>query len=147
MLLPAQPRVRVAPALLLATPRPVRSPADPRRRPSTLPSTHSSGRVRSPRSGMPQPVHNSPRRRPPRYNGDSLGSAGLPQIRPSAATMCFGAGSSGALRVPGPARRVCSSCADSLHARACSTPPVAWPTAGRSRLSVLCSAASLMMSP
>ena len=37
----------------------------------------------------------------------------LPQIRPNAATMCFGSGSSVTLQLLGPARRVCNSCAAS----------------------------------
>jgi hypothetical protein len=81
----------------------------------------------------------------PRYNGDGLCSAGLPQIRPSAATMCFSADSSDALRVPGLARRVCSACAASLHAGR--RPAESWSIRlCRDRL-MLCSAASLMMSP
>jgi hypothetical protein len=37
-----------------------------------------SARLRGLRSGVPQPVRNSPRRRPPRYNGDGLGSTPNP---------------------------------------------------------------------
>ena len=59
----------------------------------------------------------------------------------------FGAGSSGALRVPGPARRVCSSRATSLHAAR--RPAESWSIASvpRPPRALLCSAASLMMSP
>ena len=95
----------------VATPWPVRRPADPRGH------RHMVARVCTALAPVCRSLSATPLRRlPPRYNGDGLGTVGLPQIRPSAATMCFGTSSSDALRVPGPARRVCSSRATSLHA-------------------------------
>jgi len=66
----------------VATPWPVCSPADPRRRPSTWPVLRCAAAPRDPRSSVPQPVRNSPHRRPPRsYNGDGSGSIPIPAKR------------------------------------------------------------------
>jgi hypothetical protein len=118
----------------VTTPRPDRSPTDPCRRPSACPMLHCTVATRAIAHVC---VAFAPACR--NLSATPLDAAllatmetawALPQIRPSAAAMCLGIGSSSALQHPGPARCVCSSYAASLHVRACSMPLVAGPRAG-----------------
>ena len=123
---PRSPRV--------ATPWPVRRPADPRSH------QHMVARVCTALAPVCRSLSATPLRRlPPRYNGDGLGSDDLPQIRPSAATL-----RRRQLRCPpGPGSRARPGACAAPAPPSC-TPPVARPRAGRSRLCrdsrVLCSA-------
>ncbi|XP_066320098.1 uncharacterized protein [Miscanthus floridulus] len=134
-LLPAQPLRRYA----VACPPP-RGPAQP--------SAHGSARLHSPRSGVPQPVRNSPSPPPSSLQRRRLGlcrSAPNPTKRRHASAPAAPVPSGS--RVPGSGRRVCSSYAAFLHAAR--RPAESWSTASvpRPLRALLCSAASLMMSP